>query len=139
MTGEWFINNKDAYTNWKATLIEGSYANLLVPAPPKEPVENSSFTTPGVTIIPSTVVDERTVQLIIDIACTSRADFLSKYSSLVSELNSGIVAIKVTALKTIYNMCVVSYMNLSAGTGLKSGKLTVRMREPDPTNRTYLS
>lgn len=42
MTGELFINDKDAYTEWGANMGEGFIESIMTPAPLKEFVENTN-------------------------------------------------------------------------------------------------
>ena len=139
MTGECFINNVDIWTTYGASLVDSSYENLLLPAPPKELTENKSPLTNGKTVImPATrKVDEKDVQVSIDITGTSRTNYLSNYSALLTAL-SGAVAFKVVSLMTIYNFTVKSYVSLSAAVGLTSSILVIRFNEPNPANRTAL-
>jgi hypothetical protein len=139
MTGETFINNKDIWTYYSAKLIESSFDNLLLPPPNKEFVSNSSRLTPGKQILVGSIVkDERSVSVIFAITCASKADYLTKYNALIAELSTGMIALKVVPNGLIYNLVVESYAELKSGTGLRSGKLTVRFNEPDPTNRIAL-
>ena len=137
MQNELYINNKDAWNNWRIRLDAGSYNNLLLPAPNKEFIENKSRLEHGKTVIYNNPKsDEREIQIIFAITCDSKSDYLSKYNSFVEELSKGKISLRIVSLNTTYNLTYRSCSSLSSGTSLRAGRLTVRFNEPNPMNRT---
>lgn len=135
MTGDLIINGKDAYTEWGAFLDDGSYGILMAPPPMKPFVENKSTSENGKQIYPvNTRIDERTVTLSINFTASSREDFLSKYQSFVSELQSGVFTMNVSGIgmtfKFIYESCQ-SYTVF-----IPLAKCALRLSEPNPSDRS---
>lgn len=137
MIGELYINDKDCWVNFKTRLDDG-FDNLLLPPNPKEYAENNLRSQPGKQVFVSNPQPEaRDIQLVFAITCDSLSDYLTKYNSLVTELTGDII-FRVPVLKTVYKLRVVDFLNLSSGTGLRSGRLSVRFSEDNPKNRTKL-
>lgn len=139
MTEELYINNKDAWLNWNVRLIEDSFQNLLLSANPKKYVENKNRSEHGTRLIVSDPrIDERNVQLMFGITCNTIEEYLEKYESFINELNNGWIELKVIPLKKVYNLVEPEFLNLGTGVGIRSGKLSVRFREPNPDNRSII-
>lgn len=139
MKVELYINGKNAWENWSVRLIENSYENLMLSANPKSFVENKNRSEHGTRVLVDQArIDERTVQIMFGITCDTIDEYLEKYDSLIAELNSGWVQLKVLPLKKVYNLLVSDYLSLSSGIGIKDGKLSVRFREPNPDDRSAI-
>ncbi len=141
MLGELYINDKDAWSTWKARLVDDSLDNLESSAPMKSYASNNARSQDGEQVLISNPrIDKRNVILIFAITCDSRADYLTKKRSLEAELQNGLISVKVTALSMIYKLHLDqdSTMTLSSGTGLRDGKFTVRFTEKNPKDRIQL-
>lgn len=137
MVGELYINEKDAWSNWRVRLDDG-YDSLKLPANPKEYTSNDMRSQPGIQKFKSnTQPQAKEVQLVFAFTCDSKDEYLTKFDSFTNELK-GDVTIRVTALKTIYRLTVSDYLSLSSGTGLRDGRLSVRFSEDNPQDRIQL-
>ena len=137
MKGQAYINEKDMFTTWGATLAKGAYEALLKPAPNKELIQNKSRLSPGKIVITNKDIcktDERDVTLSIWIHGESQKDYLTKYKSFLDEITSGEILLKIPILDMTFKL---TYSNCSSygEYGLTKGKLTLKLNEPNPQNR----
>lgn len=141
MLGELYINDKDAWSTWKARLVDDSLDNLESSASMKSYVTNNARSQDGAQIfISNPRIDMRSVILTFAITCESRLDYLSKKRDLEMELRKGLTLFKVVPLSLIFKLHLDenSTMTLSSGTGLRDGKFTVRFTEKNPKDRISL-
>lgn len=141
MLGELYINDKDAWSTWKARLVDDSLDNLESSASMKSYVTNNARSQDGAQIIISNPrIDMRSVILTFAITCESRLDYLSKKRDLEMELRKGLTLFKVVPLSLIFKLHLDenSTMTLLSGTGLRDGKFTVRFTEKNPKDRIQL-
>jgi hypothetical protein len=133
-----YINGKDAWTTWSAMLAEDSYDNLLLPAGPKAYVENDSRSQSGKQVFfDNPQFMDRNIQLMFEISCESRIDYRIKYHSLIDEMRKGLIELKVMPLTTIYKVYLPEncFLSLSTDNNISMGKLSVRVTEPNPSDR----
>lgn len=139
MIGILYINDKDAWATWKVGLLKGSYSNLLLPAPQKEFSSNNLRNQDGKQVFVSNPrIDERMVQLMFGIDCSSYDDYLLKYESFLTELRKGVILLRVPRLKTVYKLILISFIELNVGSKLQNGTISVRFNEPNPKDRISL-
>ena len=141
MLGELYINDKDAWSTWKARLVDDSLDNLESSASMKSYVTNNARSQDGAQIfISNPRIDMRSVILTFAITCESRLDYLSKKRDLEMELRKGLTLFKVVPLSLIFKLHLDenSTMTLSSGTGLRDGKFTVRFTEKNPKDRIQI-
>lgn len=123
-----------------ASLQNGGYAALMMPAPLKDFVENDDPLKNGTEVITEVdgvsvaVLRERDVTLVFLIQGKTREDFLSKYSAFVGILQKGAVVLNVPDLRQTYHLI---YSNATQYDNylLKACRLAVKFREPNPANR----
>lgn len=133
-----YINDKDIWIEWSAILIEGSYNSLMEPADLKSYVENDFRSQHGKRVsVKNTRYKDRNITLVFDIQGTSMRDYNSKKDSLLAEMQKGIFELKVIPLMTVYKVFLPPgyFLGLSSDPGLSSGKFSVRLNEPNPTDR----
>ncbi|WP_283687559.1 hypothetical protein [Dysgonomonas sp. Marseille-Q5470] len=141
MLGELYINDKDAWSTWKARLVDDSLDILESSASMKSYVTNNARSQDGVQIfISNPRIDMRSVILTFAITCESRLDYLSKKRDLEMELRKGLTLFKVVPLSLIFKLHLDenSTMTLLSGTGLRDGKFTIRFTEKNPKDRISL-
>lgn len=137
MTGELFINGKDAYTEYGMSLEDGAISALLTPPSLKEFVENESRIENGKKIIVGyPVYDARDVSLAFHIVAPTKEAFFAKYQALCAVLQKGIVKIKTkyqadSVYKFVYNSCT-QFSQYSFGIA----KFTLKLTEANPADRT---
>ena len=137
MTGELFINGKDAYTEYGMSLEDGAISALLTPPSLKEFVENESRIENGKKIIVGyPVYDARDISLAFHIVAPTKEAFFAKYQALCAVLQKGIVKIKTkyqvdTVYKFVYNSCT-QFSQYSFGIA----KFTLKLTEANPADRT---
>mgnify|MGYP007123495885 FL=1 len=106
-----FINGRNIWSTWGAELMDGALEAILTPPPVNDYIENDSRLEHGVQITSSPEIckmDSRELSLPFFITGNSQSDYLDKYSSFVSELVKGKIALKIQALGKIYNLYYLS-------------------------------
>lgn len=136
MTGELFINGKDAYAEWGISLDDTSLSALMTPPPNKELIENSSRLEHGKRVITDNVkVDERNLTLQINLTAPTKDLFFDRYLSFCNELKTGTLNIRTkyqpaVLYRTIYVSCN-QFSQFMQGIG----KFVLKLNEPNPENR----
>ena len=136
-TGDFYINNKDAYTTWGISMDTSSLSALMTPAPMKEFIENKSRLEHGKRVITSDPkIDERNISLTFTLTATSEEQFFSRYNSFCEELATGVLHIRSkyqpnVVYKTIYLSCN-QFTQFMRGIA----KFSLRLVEPNPTDRS---
>lgn len=128
MTGQLFINDKDAWITWGVFLEDGSEAKLLLPPPMKEYTSNNFRSQDGKQVfIVNPKKDERDISLVFCISAITKEKYLLIYDDFVSELTSGLVKLRVQSIDKELNLTVSSFLDLSYYE--RVGKLSVRFNE----------
>lgn len=133
-----YINGKDAWLTWRAFLIEDSFNNLMQEPDLKDYVVNDFRSEPGKRVlITNPQPTDRNIQLMFDIQGDSILDYNKKKTALLEEMKKGMFELKVIPLMTIYKVYLPPgyFLNLNSDPGLSSGKLSIRLNEPNPTDR----
>lgn len=138
MTGELFINGKDAWTEWGVNMGEGFISALDSFVPMKDYIENESRLEHGKRVIVSNPkMASREMTLRFTIKGSSESDYRAKRKAFETELQKINVLIKVPAIgEETYHLLYlgksVSYaLNLSRTFSTMSSKF----EEPNPMNR----
>lgn len=137
MTGELFINGKDAYDEWGIFMDENSMAQLRTPPSLKPTVSNSSRLLHGAQYVRGQPIKiaERSVTLNLQFTARSDAEFNRKYEAFIQELLTGWLHI------TTYHQPSVEYKMRYTGCNQYSeffggiAKFVLKLSEPDPTDR----
>lgn len=128
MTGQLYINEKDAWLTWGAFLVADSLDNLLLPASPKVYTENNFRSQDGKQVfIVNTKKEARDVQVEFCILATSREEYLVAYKNFVNELSDGMITFRIPSIDMEFKLTVSSYLSL--GLYGKFGKLSIRFNE----------
>ena len=136
MTEELTINGKNAYTTWGISLNETSLSTLMTPVPNKDFIENKSRLENGKRVVTTNPkVDDRSFTLQIHLTASDTAQFFARYERFCKELATGVLDIKTryqpdVVYRTIYLSCS-QFSQFMRGIG----KFTLKLNEPDPTNR----
>ena len=139
MTGDLFINGKDAYDEWGMFLDETSLSSLMTPAPNKGFIKNSSRLEHGKRVITSNPMkDER--NLVLQVCFTAQTEdlFFKRYVSFCKELDTGVLTIKTkyqpdVMYKTIYVSCN-QFSQFMRGIA----KFSLKLIEPNPNDRNLI-
>lgn len=135
--GDFYINNKDAYTTWGISMDTSSLSALMTPAPMKEFIENKSRLEHGKRVITSDPkIDERNISLTFNLTAKSEEQFFSRYNSFCEELATGVLYLRSkyqpnVVYKTIYLSCN-QFTQFMRGIA----KFSLRLVEPNPTDRS---
>lgn len=139
MTGELYINEKDAWTTWGVNMGEGFLDALDAPLPMKDYIENESRLEHGKRMITDNArVDSRDVTLDFTITGISPSDYQTKKNALRTEFQKGAVDIKVPALNSEVYHLVYTGKGISYGLSQDRcfGHLSSKFTEPNPMSRT---
>lgn len=144
MTGELFINSKDAYTYWGVNMGTGFVSALWTPVQLKSYITNEVREENGTRYLAQSNYwkAEREVSLQFVIVGSSTSDFITKRDAFLAEISGGAVTIAVPALST-NNVFTLWYTGKSCSLDLNTkrtaGKFTLKFTEPNPANRTTWS
>lgn len=139
MTGELFINSKDAWDTWGVNMGEGFLDALDAPLQMKDYIENESRLEHGKRVITDNAkVDSREITLQFTIEGSSESDYRAKKKAFQAELEKGAVNIKIPALGSeIYKLV---YLGKSISYGLSPdrcfAKVSSKFCEPNPMDRS---
>lgn len=137
MTGQAYINNKNI-SFWGAEFAKGAYEALLKPAPSKENVQNKSRNEDGIREDTSNIrLNERTISIPFWIIGTSEDDYLTKYEAFLDEMVSGLIFLKVPALKKTYKLIYLDCSSYGHYNATK-GKIILKFKEPNPKDREFI-
>lgn len=138
MTGELYINGKDAWTTWGVNLGEGSIDAIDAPLEMKDYIEDESRLEDGVRIDTSNPkLADREFIIGFTITGNSESDYRSKKKSFQTELQKGNFTMKIPDLSDeVYNLV---YTGKSISYGLLKdrcfGHFNMKVREPNPADR----
>lgn len=138
MTGDLFINGKDALETWGVRMGDGFLDSIDGFNEMKDYIENESRLEHGKRVITGNAkVASREIALTFTIEGSSESDYRSKKKSFQTELEKGAVNIKVPVLgNEVYKLI---YMGKSVSYGLSLdrcfGKISSKFEEPNPMDR----
>lgn len=136
-TGEVFINGKDAFGNWGVSFNDKSLSTLIEPEPLKDPVEFKSTSINGKRIRKEAApkVDERDINLAVQIYATSRDDLFTKLASFKAEIKNRRMVINTKYEPGVYYRC--DYKGCKQYKSFHKGLATfnLELNEPNPANR----
>lgn len=139
MTGELFINGKDAWTTWGVNMGDKFIDNIDAPLANKEYIENESRLEDGKRVITSNAkVASREITLGFTITGTSQEDYRAKKKAFETELRSGGFTVNIPALGSEVYHLIYTGKSISYGLSLdrRFGHFTMKCEEPNPANRT---
>ena len=138
-SGEWI----DVYMRYGVSFTESALSALMTPAPNKKLVENKSALQNGKKVITDTQYvkkDERDVSIEMHITAPSKAVFWQRYDLFCTEqLDYGYIEIINAHVPT--KVLRMVYLNCSQFSEFveRLARFTLRLCEPDPTNRGVTS
>lgn len=138
MTGQLYINNKDAWTTWGVRMGSGFLDALDGFPPMKDYIENDSRLEHGRRIITTGAkVDSREITLEFTIEGNSETDYRTKKRAFQQELQAGAFTIKVPVLGTDVYHLVYTGKSTSYGLSIsrRFGKISAKFTEPNPMDR----
>lgn len=138
MTGDLFINGKDALETWGVRMGDGFLDAIDGFNEMKDYIENESRLEHGKRVITDNAkVDSREITLQFTIEGSSESDYRSKKKAFQTEMEKGAVNIKVPVLgNEVYKLV---YLGKSVSYGLSLdrcfGKISSKFEEPNPMDR----
>lgn len=139
MTGDLFINGKDAFSTWGVRMGDSFLDSIDGFNEMKDYIENESRLEHGKRVITDNAkVDSREITLQFTIEGSSESDYRSKKKAFQTELEKGAVNIKVPVLgNEVYKLI---YLGKSVSYGLSLdrcfGKVSSKFEEPNPMDRS---
>lgn len=133
-TGELYINNLDAYTNYRAWVE--SISPLRQFAPVKEYTENKSPLRDGKEVDPTAPkVDERDVTLVLYVEGRTEVEMENNLDALEAVLRSGTMEWRIPRHNSkVYRLKYVSCTQFSDYNG-RLAKFILKLNEPNPKDR----
>lgn len=138
MTGDLYINGKDAWTEWGVNMGDGFLDAVDGFAPLKEFIENESRAEHGKrVIVTSPKVASRDLTLHFTLKGETEADYRMKRNAFEAELLKGLVAVKVPVLGEQTYRLVYLGRNVSYGMNMARTFATIsaKFEEPNPMDR----
>lgn len=138
MTGDLTINNKDAWNTWGVRMGDGFLDAIDGFNEMKDYIENESRLEHGKRVITDNAkVDSREIALQFTIEGSSENDYRTKKKAFQTELEKGVVNIKVRALGNEVYKLIYLGKSISYGLSLDRcfGKISSKFEEPNPMDR----
>lgn len=138
MTGELYINGKDAWATWGVNMGEGFLDAIDAPLQMKSYIQDESRLEDGVRIDTSSPkVASRDITLGFTIMGSSESDYRSKKAAFQAELQKGAFTVKVPALSSDTFKLVYTGKSISYGLSKRRdfGHFTMKCTEPNPADR----
>lgn len=136
MIGALKINGLDAYSVWGVTLADGSLSALLTPPALKEFPNNESRIEHGTRyIVHQPRLAQRDVTLEINMTARTQTEFLRQYASLCDTLSQGSFTLWTAWLPRMLFRFIYQSCNQFSQLNLGIAKLSLKLTEPDPTDR----
>lgn len=139
MTGDLTINNKDAWNTWGVRMGDGFLDAIDGFNEMKDYIENESRLEHGKRVITDNAkVDSREIALQFTIEGRSENDYRTKKKAFQTELEKGVVNIKVRALGNEVYKLIYLGKSISYGLSLDRcfGKVSSKFCEPNPADRS---
>lgn len=139
MTGDLYINGKDAWDTWGVRMGDGFLDAIDGFNQMKDYIENESRLEHGKRVITDNArVDSREITLQFTIEGDSESDYRTKKKAFQTELEKGAVSIKIPVLGSeVYKLI---YLGKSVSYGLsfdrRFGKVSSKFEEPNPADRS---
>lgn len=138
MTGDLFINGKDAFSTWGVRMGDSFLDAIDGFNEMKDYIENESRLEHGKRVITDNAkVDSREITLQFTIEGSSESDYRSKKKAFQTELEKGAVNIKVPVLGNEVHKLIYLGKSVSYGLSLDRcfGKISSKFEEPNPMDR----
>lgn len=139
MTGDLYINGKDAWTTWGVNMDDGFLDAIDAPLEMKEYIEDESRLEHGKRITTTNAkVASRDITLGFTITGTSESDYRAKKKAFLTELQAGRFTIKIPDLNSDVYKMVYTGKSISYGLTINRafGHFSMKVTEPNPTDRT---
>lgn len=139
MTGELYINDKDAWTEWGVSMGDGFIDALDAPLQMKDYIENESRLEDGKHVdTDKAKVASRDITLQFTIMGSSESDYRAKKKSFQAELQLGKFTVRVPTLGSDIFHLIYTGKSISYGLSLnrRFGHFSTKVTEPNPTKRT---
>lgn len=137
MTGQLYINNRDAYVVYGVVMSDNFLENISIAAPLKDFIENESRLEHGKRMIISNPrLASRNVTLTFTINGKTPEEYLDHYRAFVAELHKGNVALRVPALGETYKLVYLNSASYALDGSRTVSKLACKFVEPNPYDRT---
>ena len=138
MTGELYINGKDAYDEWGVSLEDGALEALMAPPSMKECIVNESRLENGkrrMNFAPR--IDERELTLPIHLVAKSKTLYLMQYGAFVTELTSKeYIEIETSHQEGVVYKCIYRSCNQFSQFIDGLAKFSLKLVEPNPAERS---
>lgn len=138
MTGELYINGKDAWATWGVNMGEGFLDAIDAPLQMKSYIQDESRLEDGVRIDTSNPkVASRDITLGFTIMGSSESDYRSKKAAFQAELQKGAFTVRIPALSSDTFKLVYTGKSISYGLSRRRdfGHFTMKCTEPNPADR----
>jgi len=140
-----YINDTPT-NNWGIVFGDTSLTALMTLPPKKSYITNKSSLIHGKLVLSKNnnapKYDERDVSLVFYLRANSLPQFLTRYHTFAQQFDGGEFTLKIEVTEGLvtwteeYTLLFVSCTQFSQFNG-RLGKFTLKVNEPDPTNRVY--
>lgn len=126
------------YTTYGVRFVRGAYEALLTPAGMKEYISNDNRLRNGsqyAALATSAKKKAREVAIPFSIEASTESAFFTRYEAFLEKVSSGLVYLRVPRLNKVFKVVYTSCDRFGISQ-LKDAIFTLRMIEPDPTDRS---
>lgn len=137
MTGDLYINGKDAYTTWGVNMGEGFLDAITAPVSLKSNIENDSRLEHGKRVIVVPKLSSREITLVFTLKGSSESDYKTKRKSFYDELYKGSLTIKVpdNGEETYHLVYLGKSTSFAQNIKRNFCKMSIKFEETNPSNR----
>lgn len=137
LTGQMYINGKDAYKTWGIFLGTDALSALMTPPPFKEFISNTFRSKDGKRIVKNNPrFDARDITIAFNMTAKTEKAFLANYASFCEELAKGYLVIRTSFQPSVYYRCTYTSCTQFSQYNRELAKFSLKLNEPDPTNRS---
>ena len=131
------INGYDAYSQWGVILPDTSVSQLMAFAPLKPFVSNKTRLDDGVQVITTGAkVDERDLTLVFYIKASTLTQYNQRINALETVFRNGSFTLWVAERPNDYYRLIYQSCSQFTQFNGRLAKFTLKVTEPDPTNRS---
>lgn len=137
LTGQLYINGKDAYMNYGIIMDDTALSTLMTPAPNKEFISNKYRTKDGKHVIKHNPrLDERDITIGFSMIAKDEETFIANYAKFCEDvLATGEVVINTRYQPNVHYRCIYNSCTQFSQFMRQMAKFSLKLNEPDPSNR----
>lgn len=137
MRNQLYINGKNAFEEWGITMDSTALSALMTPPSLKDFISNKVRNKAGKQVyLKNALFDEREITIGFNMTAQDEEEFLNNYAKFCAEvLATGQLTIHTSFLPDIWFRCIYISCTQFSEFIRQMAKFSLKLNEPDPTNR----